>query len=712
MVADRAPARDRAQRRAPRHRRAERGLARRGQRAGARRACRRARAARPYNVLAVDSRAALERSLRYDPLARGTLLTLLAAALVALGLALVGVAARRRLRRPGRARRARRPGGAGRQARAPAARRPPAQPRRRRRRPRRRASPRPRCSALLVVDLVAVTADARATELPLRTRRSPGPCSASPCARACSRPQPSSPPPRRRDMSQPAVEHPRRLPRLPGARRRRGGPPGTDAGGAGGRDLRRARPERLGQVQLLRMLAALDQPTAGSVRVLGRDLDPARPARAAPPYRAELLGYADQHYWRALAAELEVRELVCIQLGARGRNRARAPRPCRTRCSSASGCSTAPTPIPRELSGGEQQRVAVCAALAHRPAAPARGRADRRAGRRQRTPRLRGDRRARPRRGDDDRARQPRPRVGGDRRPDRARPGRTGERGGGACRRRRRGDRRRPRRLAPPLGGAAPPHRHPLARDGAAPRGGILSSGRCRATTCAADAQKRSRRLAARRTSGETVAEARGLSRTYGEGRGGGDRAGRARRGLRRRAPDGGDRAVRLGQDDASAPPGRNSTCRRPGERPRARRGPLRPRPRRAGRASGPRRIALISQEAGLVPFLTAAENVELGLALRGIDAGGGARAARPRRLRPSGLAGATAARRVEDLSSGQRERVAVARAVAARPSLLLADEPTARLDQANALAVARLLARSRAGDRRRRRLRARTTRS
>ncbi len=45
----------------------------------------------PYDVLAVESRAELERSLRDDPLARGTLLTLLAAALVALGLALVGV---------------------------------------------------------------------------------------------------------------------------------------------------------------------------------------------------------------------------------------------------------------------------------------------------------------------------------------------------------------------------------------------------------------------------------------------------------------------------------------------------------------------------------------------------------------------------------------------------------------------------------------------
>jgi hypothetical protein len=48
-------------------------------------------ARRPFDVLTVDSRAGLERSLRNDPLARGTLLTLLAAALVALALAFVGV---------------------------------------------------------------------------------------------------------------------------------------------------------------------------------------------------------------------------------------------------------------------------------------------------------------------------------------------------------------------------------------------------------------------------------------------------------------------------------------------------------------------------------------------------------------------------------------------------------------------------------------------
>ncbi|HEV2431735.1 MAG TPA: ATP-binding cassette domain-containing protein [Burkholderiales bacterium] len=53
---------------------------------------------------------------------------------------------------------------------------------------------------------------------------------------------------------------------------------------------------------------------------------------------------------------------------------------------------------------------------------------------------------------------------------------------------------------------------------------------------------------------------------------------------------------------------------------------------------------------------------------------------------------GEKAARRPSELSQGEQQRVAIARAVVNRPKLLLADEPTANLDDASAAAVVELL--------------------
>ena len=111
----------------------------------------------------------------------------------------------------------------------------------------------------------------------------------------------------------------------------------------------------------------------------------------------------------------------------------------------------------------------------------------------------------------------------------------------------------------------------------------------------------------------------------------------------------------------------------------------------RAGRAELRRaKIAYVGQQAGLVPHLSALENVELTLALRGQEEG---RFAALEALDSVGLH-ERAGQRVGRLSQGERARVAIARAIASRPAVLLADEPTSRLDGANAISVAILLAR------------------
>ena len=94
------------------------------------------------------------------------------------------------------------------------------------------------------------------------------------------------------------------------------------------------------------------------------------------------------------------------------------------------------------------------------------------------------------------------------------------------------------------------------------------------------------------------------------------------------------------------------------------------------------RSIGFVFQAYNLVPVLTAVENVEFVLELQGL---GHERRARARAvLQELGL-GDLADRRPAELSGGQQQRVAGARAGAARPALVLADEPTANLDGENA---------------------------
>ena len=86
-------------------------------------------------------------------------------------------------------------------------------------------------------------------------------------------------------------------------------------------------------------------------------------------------------------------------------------------------------------------------------------------------------------------------------------------------------------------------------------------------------------------------------------------------------------------------------------------------------------------QAYNLLPVLTAMENAEFPLLLQGVDAG--ERRARVRELfERTGVQGLEN-RRPGKLSGGQQQRVAVIRAVASKPALVLADEPTANLDSA-----------------------------
>jgi putative ABC transport system ATP-binding protein len=101
-------------------------------------------------------------------------------------------------------------------------------------------------------------------------------------------------------------------------------------------------------------------------------------------------------------------------------------------------------------------------------------------------------------------------------------------------------------------------------------------------------------------------------------------------------------------------------------------------------------RMGFIFQAFNLIPVFTAAENVELPLLLAGISPSEARRRAEET-LERVGL-GERKGHRPNELSGGEQQRVTIARALAGRPAIVWADEPTGNLDSETAVSVMDLL--------------------
>ena len=102
------------------------------------------------------------------------------------------------------------------------------------------------------------------------------------------------------------------------------------------------------------------------------------------------------------------------------------------------------------------------------------------------------------------------------------------------------------------------------------------------------------------------------------------------------------------------------------------------------------REIGFIFQGFNLIPSLSARENVELPLVYRAMPA------AQRRQLAEEALNRVGMGHRMDhkpsELSGGQQQRVAIARAIAARPPIIMADEPTGNLDTRSGEDVMKIL--------------------
>jgi peptide/nickel transport system ATP-binding protein len=446
-------------------------------------------------------------------------------------------------------------------------------------------------------------------------------------------------------------------------------------------------PSGSGKSTLLRILAGLDRPSAGRIRVFGVDLRRLG-GRRLDRYRSRLLGYADQRYSRALAPELTVGELVSVRLALAGES----PRRQRERARELLGhvgLAERLDAYPRELSGGEQQRVALCAALAHRPRLLL---ADEPTGEL-----------------DAENAARAYELIGGLARAQETTVVVVSHDPGSASIADRIVHIRDGRVSSERAREGAEQEEIVVARGGwlrvpeeLLRRSGISSRARARlaeSRVVIESADGRPARLAAAKPAFEVgpvsrangvAVELRGVEKRLGAGRG------------ERTVFSGLTASVRPGRlTVVTGPSGSGKTTLLqlvagldvPDSGEVAVLGTRLEELDRSRRAAFRReRLAFVAQEPPLVSFLGAQENVELVLELRGVEVADASRRARDA-LATVGLE-QLVAQRVSRLSTGEQERVAIARALAAAPELLLADEPTARLDHANALAIGELLSR------------------
>jgi ABC-type lipoprotein export system ATPase subunit len=456
---------------------------------------------------------------------------------------------------------------------------------------------------------------------------------------------------------------------------------GTNLQLAGGEVLCILGPSGAGKSTLLRVIAGIQPPSAGAVQVLGWDMGRLAP-RARARIRHEQLGFLAQHSEAVLSPDLRAREAVELPLALRGMPR-RARRARVAALLEGAGLSERADALADELSGGERQRFALCASLAHRPAllladeptgeldeASARGvraliadlaRSDgtsvivvshdeATSSIAQRTVRIRDGRVVEDHRGGDSAL--------------------VVNRGGWL---------QLPSELLSEAGIRGRARVHPTL-------GGLIVTPARDELEPPAPPPAPTRPPARQRPAEVSL---RSLTRDYGRGR-------TARRVLDELTHDfaPGQLTVVTGPSGS----GKSTLLRLIAGLDHADSGQL----TLDGQTLGERddeqlaalrreRIGYLAQEPSLVGFLSATENVALALRIRGWTA-------------PDAVARATGAlggvglaprarQRVQRLSAGEQQRVAMARALASARGLLIVDEPTSRLDEANAAAIGRMLA-------------------